>query len=149
MITKESFAKEVSEFSTVGKTAIAELLRLHVESVIPNQMTNQNDDQSQFNIVLGEHLRNLHINFSVYLANINSYMLELVMFFPQDDIHFPKESTKETALMTFTGAPMLGAVSYEKPISALSLHEAIEAAIEYVYDNFENMAREAMGGAGL
>ena len=143
-ITKEAFNEELKQFTAFGREAIAALMDINTNGEIPNQMTT-GDDQTQFNIVLSEVMRNLHINFTIYLANINSYMVEVVMFFPQDDVHYPREATKENALITFSGSPLLGATHYEKPIGALSLDEAVEAALEYVYDNFEDMCRETMG----
>lgn len=143
MTLKEDFLKEVDNLSNKARKAIEKLIEIHTESNIANQM--RGDDQTQFNLVLGEHIKSFHINFNIYLVNINAYMLDLVCYFPQEDYHYPVGVTPDLAEFTLTAAPLLGYMTYSTPISALSIDEAIEVALEYVHENMNDIIRECMG----
>ena len=128
-----------------AKEVFVNLTNLHLnEGGIPNTMA-QDDNSVQFNVVMGEHIGNLHMNIHVYLANINSYMLESIFFFPQEDFIYPEMTPRENATFIITGSPELGATKYDKPIGALSLDEAVESAIEYLHDNIEDIIKETLG----
>lgn len=146
---KENFLKESKQLAGLAKDVIRELLDLHnSERGIPNVVV-LNDNQLQFNIQMSELVKNLRVNFSIYEAGINAYLLDLTSFIPQEDYSFPPDSTPETLLFKVTGGPALGAHSLQKPISALSIGEATEGALEYVYDHMEDIMKEILGGEGL
>lgn len=147
---KAEFLKELRSLSNNGKEAIRQLQLMNLESQggIPNRVMME-DNQVQFNVKMSEQVKNLVMNFSVYEGGINSYLLELTSYIPGDDFVFPPGAVEETMLFKLTGSPMLGAHTVTKPISALSIQEAVEAALEYVFDNFEDILKEVLGGEHL
>lgn len=149
MVEINDFLKEVKELSINGKEVITILMELQAgEKGIPN-LCIMNDNHAVFNIEMSEQVKNCKMNFSIYETGINSYLLDLVTFFPQDNYFYPPDLTPDAALFTINGAPLLGAHSVQKPLGAMSLTDAIETALEYVYENMENILKEALGGESI
>lgn len=148
MVDVKAFLKEVNELSTNAKEVIESLLDLHNTTGIPNSCM-LNDEHIIFNIEMSEQVSNLRMNFSVYQAGMNAYLFDLVSFVPQEDYLFPPDSLPGSELFIITGTPALGAHNLQRPISALTLHEAVEASLEYVFDNLKDIIKEVMGGESI
>lgn len=147
-MVEQNVMKEAHDLGVCIREVLGHVRKMHEADSMPNTVRFASD-QCQFNLQLGAQCNNLIMNFNVYICGINSYLLNLVTMFPQDDFLFPEGSDESTKLFKVRGAPFLGAHNLDKPIAALSLDEAIEAALEYVHDNAEDIAREAMGAAGM
>lgn len=147
-IDVKAFLKEVRELSINGKEVIEKLLELHNGDKLPNCCL-LNNEHLIFNVQMSELVKNLRMNFSIYQSGINAYLLELVTFIPQEDYRYPPDTTPGSELFTITAPPALGAHSLQRAINALTLDEAVEASLEYVFDNMENILREAMGGESI
>lgn len=148
MVDVKAFLKEVNELATNAKEVIETLIDFHNSTGIPNSCL-LNDEHIIFNIRMNEQVNNLRMNFSVYQAGINAYLFDLVSFVPQEDYNFPQDCLPGSELFTITGTPALGAHNLQRAINAMSLEEAVEASLEYVFDNLKDIIKEVMGGESI
>lgn len=148
MVDVKAFLKEVNQLSINAKEVIGTLLDLHNNAGIPNRCV-LDDGHVIFNIQMSEQVSHLRMNFSVYQSGINAYLLDLVSFIPQENYSYPPECLPGAELFVITGAPALGAHNLQRAINAMTLDEAVEAALEYVFDNINDIIKEVMGGESI